>query len=90
MDSYCVRGDQGIVLVRNTGTQEIDVGDIAVINTTSGDTPIGGGFYTLDGDSLSGSTIDVGAVAKYNMTCDGLCLFRFLVGGRSLTASVQC
>jgi hypothetical protein len=69
------------------------VGDIAVINTTSGDTPSDGGFYTLDGDFINdtlGDTLDVGMVAKYNMTCDGLCLFRFLVGGRSLTASVQC
>ena len=64
MDSYCVAGTNGVILVRNTGT------------------------LSLSGTAVS--AVDPGVVVKYNMSCRGLCLFRFLVGGRTMTASVQC
>lgn len=88
MDSYCVAGSNGIILVRNTGTQMIGTGDMIVINTTSGSEPTGGGWLDLSGNNIT--SVDPGVVVKYNMSCRGLCLFRFLVGGRTMTASVQC
>jgi len=92
MDSYCIAGDEGIILVRNTGTQDIKVADITVINTTSGSDP-SGDWYDLGGNYLNatkGDRITPGQVVRYNMSCERLCLFRFLAGGRTMIASVQC
>ena len=91
MDSYCIAGNEAIILVRNTGTQEINVapgGDVTVINTTSGLDP-GGSWYDLNtNDPLT--EIDPGQVVRYNVSCNSFCLFRFVVGGRTEQASVQC
>jgi flagellin-like protein len=87
MDSYCIAGSEGVILVRNTGTQQIKFTEVTVINTTSG-ASAGGAWSDLSGTTMT--EIDPGAVAKYNMSCSGLCMFRFLVGGRAMTASVQC
>ena len=88
MDSYCVAGNNGIILVRNTGTQMINTKDMTVINTTDGKPPTGGSWLDLNGTTVS--SMNPGVVVKYNVSCNGLCLFRFLVGGRTMTASVQC
>jgi flagellin-like protein len=88
MDSYCVAGSNGIILVRNTGTQMIGTGEMTVINTTDGKIPTGGSWLDLNGTIVK--RVNPGVVVKYNMSCKGLCLFRFLVGGRTMTASVQC
>jgi flagellin-like protein len=87
MDAYCISGNTGVILIRNTGTNVIETGEIAVINTTSGDAAEG---VWLDLNGSATSMANPGTVVKYNVSCSGMCLFRFLVGGRSLTASVQC
>lgn len=88
MDSYCVAGNNGIILVRNTGTQMIGTGDMTVINTTDGNPPKGGSWLDLNGSTIT--RVNPGVVVKYNMSCRGLCFLRFLVGGRTMTASVMC
>ncbi len=91
MDSYCIRGKEGIILVRNTGTQLIKEAEMTVINTTSGAEPPDGDWRKLDGTAIAtGDGISPGMVVKYNMTCGGLCMFRIIVGGRAMIASVQC
>lgn len=88
MDSYCVAGDTGVVLVRNTGTKMISTSEMTVINTSDGTTPSGGVWQDLGGSAIT--EVDPGVVVKYSMDCNGLCLLRFIVGGRTMTASVQC
>jgi len=88
MDSYCIAGNTGVVLVRNTGTRMIGTSEMTVINTSDGNPPTGGVWLDLNGSAIT--KVDPGIVVKYSMSCNGLCLFRFLVGGRSMTASVQC
>jgi flagellin-like protein len=92
MDSYCIAGNEGVIILRNTGTKEINVipgvGDVTVINTSSGSDP-GGTWYNINTPTAV-TEVEPGQVVRYNVTCSDLCLFRFLVGGRSATASVQC
>jgi flagellin-like protein len=92
MDSYCVGGDEGIFLLRNTGTSDVDPYDIIVMNGT-GHGPRDWNWSTIGGTVFNetlGETAAPNEVFKLNLSCDGYCLYRFLVGGRSLTGSVQC
>jgi flagellin-like protein len=91
MDTYCVAGNEAIILIRNTGTQEVDVtagGDVTVINTSSGLDP-GGYWYDLN-TNMPLVEVNPGQVVRYNVSCSSFCLFRFIVGGRTMQASVQC
>lgn len=88
MESYCTKGDTGIILLRNTGTSEIHVSSITVLNTTNDMAPKDGQFKTLGG--APASLVAPNKVVKYEMTCKGMCTVRIMLGGRSLVAAVLC
>ena len=94
MDSYCIAGNEGVFLIRNTGTMDIKVGpggDVAVIEIVSGQDPDGTWYDMNDSEGkLPLTQVEPGQVARYKVSCTDLCMFRFVVGGRTMQDSVQC
>ena len=91
LDAYCIAGNEAIILLRNTGTNEIGLGpggDVTVLNTTSGLDP-NGDWYDLN-SAVELTSVEPGTVIRYNVSCTDFCLFKFIVGGRTQDTSVQC
>jgi len=95
-DSYCST-NEATVLIRNTGTGKITLendngpaSDIIVINTIAG-TNQDGEWEDLSNNGITEAA--PGKVFKFVFSCTpagSMCNVRFIVGGKSLPASVQC
>ena len=91
LDAYCIAGNEAIILLRNTGFANINItpgGDVTVTNTASGLDPEGD-WYDLD-STMRPSNVEPGGTVRYNASCSDFCMFRFVVGGRTMQTSVQC
>jgi len=96
-DSYCTGGDAQIYL-RNSGTNGVSLnndhsGNIVVLNKLDGEPIAGGEWFESDGvTSLDGSGAAPGELFMYRFTCDigTMCNVKFIVGGKSIPASVLC
>ena len=86
-DAFCTSGDTAVVLLRNTGTSSLNPSEITVINVSSGTDP-SGTWSDLSDDPITSLTPS--GVAKYSVSCSGLCSLRITVGGRAMPVTVQC
>ncbi len=77
---YCTGGTTANIIIRNMGTLEVTLGDIEIIETTTG-TPITEKNWTsVDGTQVI-ETLEPGKTGKFNATCSGYCTYRFIYGG---------
>lgn len=90
-DAFCVAGVNATIFVRNTGTQDVLVSDVSVINTSNGNVPTNQQWFQLTGN-VNATRISPGQTVRYQALCgsSNFCSFRFMAWGRSSPASVQC
>ena len=90
--NFCTGGNTANVIIKNMGTSQVTLNDIAVINTITG-TPVSGEWYSIDGTQPI-SILDPSKTGKFNVTCPGYCTYRFIYGGAigvgAQTTSVAC
>ena len=92
IDSFCVGGSEAVIRLRNPSARELTLGsggDLTVMNNKTSGTDPGGEWYDLDNVTQL-SSVEPGRVVRYNVSCEGLCNFWFVVGGRVMRTSVQC
>ncbi len=94
-DSFCTTSDVGVVMLANTGTRDILVSDITVLDQSTG-IAVTTGAWTHANGTGSITEIPVGGLGRWE---DGgacgsgnSCTYRITAGnrGRALTASILC
>ena len=96
-DYFCTGGSTANLLIANTGTLDIDVSDISIIDTSSGADISGDGSWTAADGSTNPSKIPVNSYATWKngttsgFTCSPSCKLR-VVGGtaRAQVAIINC
>jgi len=91
-DTFCINGDTAVIMLANTGTLDLDVSDISVIDHADG-TAIAGDWYDTSGANVI-TDIPVGEMGRWQETtgaCSPSCSYR-VVGGSSKaqTANIKC
>ncbi len=85
VDAYPT-GNEANLIVRNTGTQDITLGDVKILDS-SGQEVIGT-WTTPDGQPIT--QLEPGKLTKFSTTCTGFCEYRVSVGGGiSMPISVE-
>ncbi len=86
-DSFCVGGNDAVIVVANTGTEDFDTDDITIIDTSDG-TEIGG---TWEKDPIPAGEITTWKSTPADDDCEDGCNLR-LVGGtaRAQNARIVC
>ncbi|MBN1896530.1 MAG: hypothetical protein JW789_02270 [Candidatus Aenigmarchaeota archaeon] len=91
-DAFCVQGDTGVIMLSNTGTLNISVSEISVIDIETG-LEVSGATWTLTDGATSTSVIPVNGMARWSDggTCGTSCSYR-VVGGtaRAQVANINC
>lgn len=87
MDTYCRGGNNGVILVRNIGTKNVQTDEIDIMKD---DSAYGGGQWLELTGSTPVSELTVGKVFKFNDTCTDFCRYRFVLQGSVVTTQVQC
>ena len=87
----CIAGNQGMVIIRNIGTNPIPVSgaaSIVVINASTGaPVPV---YWSAIGSPNPITEIATGGYGVFNLTCRGMCILNVMIGGRSQQAVVSC
>ncbi len=90
-DAFCVTGDTGVIMLSNTGTLNISVSEISIIDIETG--VDAGGVWTKADGTTATTVIPVNGMARWSDsgTCGTSCSYR-VVGGtaRAQVANINC
>lgn len=91
-NAFCTGGNTANVLVRNTGTLNVIVSDIEIIDTSTNTSIENPKWTTIDGSQVI-TELDPGKTGKFSTACTGYCTYKFIYEGDiriTQSISVQC
>jgi flagellin-like protein len=91
-DSFCVGGDTGVIMLANTGTRDLPVTEISIIDQSTG-SAVAGGSWSYPNGTGSITMIPVGDLGRWDDggACGSSCSYRVVGGtGRAITANIFC
>jgi hypothetical protein len=90
MSGFCINGNEAVVFLKNTGTDEVALEGVSVFDANTGD-EIEDHSWDKTNGSQAATTVEPGGVVKFTHSCHGTCVYKFLSGGIiSQGVNVEC